>query len=353
MTLVTLPSPIAWPGISPNIGGGPTLATLATVDAAGEYVAYVFSAKENMVISHVAFRAGTATGSPTCTVSIETVDASGLPAGTDGFGSTGATTATITSNSWVLTALGASATISKGQIFCFRITYAAGTSQVIQQLGSVVFPQQTTLPYQVVNTGTPTKNISNGMTLVAFGSSSTTFYQVNGALPVTYTSGGFNNTNSAKRGLRFTPPMNCRAVGIRWYNSNTTGDYNVVIYNDAGTELSSSSTAGDGDHSGGSTFGTTNVFFDNAVTLTAGTAYRVAVEPTSATNVNVSIFTLPSANYRGASPAGTTAHYTTFATATWTDTATDTLPIMDVLIDQVDDGTGSGSSGGGQRVISG
>jgi hypothetical protein len=41
-------------------------------------------------------------------------------------------------------------------------------------------------------------------------------------------------------------------------------------------------------------------------------------------------------------PAGTTAHYTTFASAAWDDTNTSLLPLMELIIDQVDDGNGTG-----------
>lgn len=147
--------------------------------------------------------------------------------------------------------------------------------------------------------------------------------------------------------------MKCRAIGIRFYNSNASGDFNIAIYDDTtGTavELGSSSTAIDGDANAGTSSAVVTAFFDNTVTLTAGTTYRIAVEPSSATNVNVSTFTLPSANYRGASPSGTTAHYTTFVTGGWTDTATDQVPLMDIILDQLDDGA---SAGGVVGVIGG
>lgn len=345
MTLVSLPSPILWPGIAVTVAGAPTIAAGPTVDAAGEYIAYVFCAKEDMVVSHVGFRAGTSTGSPTIEVRIETVDASGLPSGTLWATNTNGTTGTVSSNTNVLQALTASASITKGQVFCVKIAYASGTSQVIQVINNINTIPSASLPYIVTNTGTPTKSaFGNNSSLVALGSSSTTFYHVPGAYPLSAAGAGtFNNTNSAKRGLRFTPPMNCRVIGIRWFSASAVGDYNAVIYSDAGSELSSSSTAFDGDYSGGIV--ATSVYFDNPVTLTAGTTYRAAIEPSSATNVNVSTITLPTVNYRTSSPAGTTAHYTTFATATWTDTATDTLPLLDILIDQVDDGAGSGGGG--------
>lgn len=354
MTLVTLPSPIFWPGLCGAISGGaPGFGNIATLDASGEYAAFVFVAREAMVISHVSFRVGTpAVGSPTATVTIEDLDASGFPSGTPAFGSSSGTSATISANTNVLVALGASATIAKGTFFCVKITYASGTSFIPAEISNTGTPFLTNNPYRVVNTGAPTKGVLNGAVL-GLGSSSTTFYQLPGTIPLSaITNGSFNNTNSAKRGLRFTLPFNCRIIGIRWYNSNNTGDYNAVLYNDAGTELSSSSTAFDGDAGSASANAACQIYFDNAVSGSAGTTYRAAIEPSSATNVNVTTMTLVSSSYRGASPAGTTAHYTTFASGSWTDTATDQLPIMDIIIDQIDDGSGTGG-GGGQRVFNG
>lgn len=355
MTLVSLPRPIGIPGLAFTTGGTPTITTEVTLDAAGEYIAYVFSAKEAMTISHVGFRAGTAAGSPTIEVRIETVDTStGLPSGTLWAANTNGTTGTVSSNTTVLQSLTASASVAAGQIFCVKIAYASGTSQQIQRINNYSTIFNPSVPYKVTNTGTPTKgtlgNTDGGM--IAVGSSATAFYLLPGMVPInSYSGGTFNNTNSAKRGLRFTPAFNCRAIGIRWYEAASVGDCNIVIYDDAGTELSSSSTAFDGDIVSGSSV--LHLYFDNPVTLAAGSTYRAVIEPSSATNVNVGTFTLASANYRSAFPGGATGHYTTFASAVWTDTATDTLPLLDVIIDQVDNGAGSGGGGGGQRVISG
>ena len=355
-TPVSLPSPIVWPGIVGPLSTGPSIANLVTLSSAGHYYAYVFVAREDMVISHIGVRYGTATGSPTITVGIETIDTTtGLPSGSAGFGSTNATTGTITSNTYVLTALGGSATISKGTVFAVKIALASGTSQIISMINAMNPALTSNLPYVVTNTGTPTKGIypvNSGM--IALGSSSTTFYQVPGTIPATTVTaaGAFNNsTAGAKRGMLFTLPMNCRIVGMRWYGAGTAGDYTVTVFDNAGNELSSSATAFDGDAWSGTGASTMTVYFDNPVTLTAGTPYRVAVEPTTTTNVNVGTLQFPSVNYRSASPAGTTASYTTFTTAGgWVDSATDTIPLMDIIIDQVDDGSGTGSGG---RIIGG
>jgi len=361
-TLVTLPGPLAYPNIATHFNANPGMGTGGTLTATGHYIAYILTAREDMVVSHVAFRTNSVTGTtPVATVTIETVDSGGLPSGTlwnAGGGGSTSTTGTLTSTTVFLQALAASATITKGQVFAVKIAVASGTtpSVGISNINQVaLFQNQTNLPYQVNNVGTPTKNVVNNSTAnIALGSSSTTFYQVTGTMPaIAAGNNTFDNTTAgAKRGLRFTIPMNARAVGVRLATQSSVGNYNVCLYDDAGTELNNSCTAYVGAASPATTAGPNWTYFDNTVTLTAGTTYRIAIEPTSATSVAVGTIQLPSASYRGASLLGTTGHYTTFTTAGgWIDTATDTVPLMDVLIDQIDNGAGTG--GGGGRIIGG
>jgi hypothetical protein len=349
MTLVSLPAPIPFPGILGNISNTVTVGNQTALTASGHYQAYVFEARENMTISHVAFRFGSVTSTPTIDVRIETVANTGIPSGTlwnlNGTGAAPNGSQAVVANTSYVLALTDSAVILKGEVFAVKLNNTTANSATPQAINSVAMPYTGNFPYQVVNTGTPTKSaLSNAM--IGLGSSSTSFYHVWGAIPpISYSAGTFNNTNSAKRGLRFTIPMNCRAVGLRWFSSTGVGDYNAVLYNDAGTELSSSSTAFDGDYSAAAQ-ACSIVYFDNTVSLTAGTIYRIVIEPTSATNVNVSTytFTQTTASLLTGSPAHglTNTHYTTFASSAWDDTNTTVLPLMDLIIDQIDNGSGTG-----------
>jgi hypothetical protein len=346
MTLVSLPGPIFWPGLTGSITNTPSIGNLTALTSAGShYQAYVVCAREDMTISHVAFRVGSATGSNDFDVRIETVATTGLPSGTLWATNTNGTVSGATANANYQAALTASASITKGQLFCVKLLLSSGTSATPQGVANVALTTLSNIPYSVLNTGTPTKgNLGTG--LIGLGSSSTAYYYVPGLIPpASYTASTFNNTNGAKRGLRFTPPMNCRAVGLRWFNSTAVGDFNAVLYSDAGSELSSSSTAFDGDATfGGQTV--SNVYFDNTVSLTAGTTYRLVVEPSSATNVNVSTFTIAQTTASGLTGTPVTGlsntHYTTFASSAWDDTNTTLLPLMDLIIDQVDNGSGTG-----------
>jgi hypothetical protein len=346
MALVQLLSPIQWPGIvgyrdgNSLSSGGDGLR-----DAAGEYSAYIMQAVEDMAVTHVALKCSAVSGSPTGEIRFEDVDASGLPSGSLLAANNNVITGTLTTTVGVH-ALGATANISRGQIFALMVKYDSGTSfqnQVTARLGNGA----PSLPYKVLNTGTPTKAGMTAMPCLAIGSGATTFYRHPSLLMVNSVGGGtFNNTSGARRGLRFTAPFDCRVVGIRHYPSNSVGNYNAIFMDDAGSELSSSSTAFDGDHNAASQFYGSDVFFDSPVVIAAGTTYRAVIEPSSATNVNFQTLVLPSTDYRAASPLGTFGHYTAYASAAWDDSATATLPYMDLLIDQIDDGAGGGGSGG-------
>lgn len=347
MTLQTLNAPMVWPDTYLAPDAAPAIGNTTVLDAAGEYHALVLQARQSMTISHVGFLSSSA-GSATAEIRIETVDTTtGLPTGTLWAANTNATTATLTTNVWELTALTASASISAGQVYCVKIAYASGTSVTLRH--SVMFDEpQATFPYAVVNTGTPTITAIISAMHWAIGSGSTSFYNVWGMVPAVnagLAQNAFNNTNSAARGLRFQIPFTGRCVGMLHFNSNTTGDFNYLLLDDAGSELSSSSTAFDGNINAALTTSIHILYFDNPVTLSSGTWYRAAVEPSSATNINISTLQVPSADYRSATPYGTNAHYATRASGSWTDTATNTLPLMQLLFDQLDDGAGSGGGG--------
>ena len=346
MTMATLNTAVVWPNMM--AGDLPAIANDVTLDAAGEYVAYVFMARQAMTISHVGWRTGTVTGTCTADTRIETVAADGTPSGTLWATNTNIVSGTLVATTWTLHALTASASIAAGQLFAIKILVSSlGTLFVVTNTSNMNGTNvQSNLPYHVTNTsGAAVKSrIVNVCKSLALGSSTTSFYSLPQMAPATaVTVSAFNNTNSAARGLRFQVPVKCRCVGIRTWASTSVGDFNIVLYNDAGTELSSSSTTLDGDHTAAVANAYIAAFFDSPVTLDANTWYRAVVEPSSATNTTLAFITLPGADYRSAWPHGTNAHYTTRASGSWTDSATDQLPVIELLLDQFDDGTGTGA----------
>lgn len=350
MTLQSLPLPIPYPGLCTAANSAPGLSGGTTLDAAGEYYSWVFTAQEDMLISHVGLKTSAAAGSPTADVRIETVDAAtGVPTGTLWAPNTNIVTAALTTT-FALHALTAAATIAKGEKYAIKVLYNSGTSFAFTALSALVFGMG--MPYAVTNvTGSAAKGAMTGFD-VAVGSSTSVFYPLRQFFPAaSIAANAFNNTGGARRGVRFQVPFKCQVNGFRMYVGTAVGDFSAALFDDAGAELSSSATAFEGDQTAAAASGGTCEFhFDNPVTLSPGVWYRLAIEPASATNCNMYTATLPSANYRSAWPGGTNFHYTTYTSGGgWVDTATDQVPFMDVLLKQLDDGV----SAGGAHVIGG
>jgi hypothetical protein len=344
MALQSLGAPTIWPPSHRVINASPTVSSLTTLDAAGEYSGVVICAREAMTISHVGFRPGTCTGAPTADIRIETVDATtGLPTGALWAANTNIVSATLVTGTWALEALTASASIARGDTFCLKIAYNNGTSTQTGAYAGVLI--SSILPYRVDNTGSPATALLSTHFNAALGSGATTFYAVPGLLPASSVANNTfsNSVAGAKRGLKFRVPFKCRVVGARYFTNGASGNFNIILEDSGGSELSSSSTAYDGNLMAALGTGMADCYFVNSVTLSPATDYRVMVQPSSATNCNISTATLPSADYRAAWPHGTNCLYSTYTTAGgYVDTATTQIPVMDLLIDQLDDGAGAG-----------
>lgn len=351
MALVALPSVFSFP-VPARGTATPAVGTTAaiTLDAAGEYTAVIFMARQAMTISHVGFHVTTATGSPTADVRIETVAADGMPSGTLWAANTNLVTGAL-STGWGLHALTASASVTAGQMVCVKVLYNSGTTLALSRVNNLVWGGSEGNPYAVLNTGTPTKTaLLSYCLLMAIGSSATSFYGLRSVIMPgsAITNTAYANATGERRGVRFQVPFPCRCCGMLDWNSASVGDFDISLYDDAGTLLESA--AVDGDHAVNTSVGTQNLFFDTPVTLAANTWYRAVKTPTSATNDTISVLTLPSADYMGGFGWGNgKAHYTTFTTAGgWVDSATDQIPLfMRPLMDQLDDGAGGGTTGGG------
>lgn len=349
MALQDLFKPLPWPGHYPPGSTSIAFTTTQAATASGHYDAVICCASRAMTISHVAFVPQAASGSAVAEIRIETVDATtGLPTGTLWGTNTNGTSGTLAANTVELVALTASATIAKGDVFAVMVKYSSGTSFNPGRFSAV--GTSGNLPYVATSTGTPATATGTPRAR-AIGNSSTTFYPTQGLIPAKSIGGGaFNNTNSAKRALRFKVPFKCRAVGISMYISTGTGDFNVAMLDDSGTDLGSTNKAYDGNKLANAA-SPTDLFFASGAILSPGVWYRASVEPSSATNVTFSTFVLPSAAYATGMPGGSNCHYATFASGSWTDTATDQVPILDILLDQLDDGVNV--SGGAAQLMSG
>jgi hypothetical protein len=335
--LISLPAPWRYP--SSFITNGTVGSTnVGTLDAAGEYTAFLFTARQAMTISHVGVYAGVS-GSPTADVRIETVDmTTGVPSGTLWDTDTNIVTGTLVSGN-NLVALTASATIAIGDQVAVKVAYNSGTSLNLSYSNSMVGTSSNS-PYLVTYTGgAAAKQAVPSKLVMSLGSSTTAFYSVDGLIPAVPANMVWDSGDSpVTRGLRFQLPFAARVCGLALFCGNDDGAFDYALYDDAGATLETASF--DPDFRIDTTSGMIECIFDAPVSLDADTWYRAAVTATtSGTDTRMYTLTLPSLNYRTAVAWGENAHYATFA-GSWTDTATAVIPLVCLLIDQIDNGGG-------------
>jgi hypothetical protein len=210
-------------------------------------------------------------------------------------------------------------------------------------------------PYRVTNVSGSAVKADVAIAQFGVGSATNTYYSVEGLMPVVSVGGGLYNsgTNAGiARALRFQVPFACQCVGLQHFNTGS-GDHTIMITNDAGTELGSTSTAITGVNNSSGSTSVQRSYFDTAVTLSPATWYRAVVTPTTVTNIRMDTFVLPSLGYMGGMPGGANCHYATYATAgSWVDSATGEVPLLDIMIKQLSDDVQVGG-GNVARVIGG
>lgn len=155
------------------------------------------------------------------------------------------------------------------------------------------------------------------------------------------TATSFNNTSTPdERALRFQVPVSCRCVGA-WFLADGDGDADIVLYDDASSVLVSASI--DPDVRIDANVRHYFVRWD-AQTLSANTTYRIAIKPTSATNLIAYHVTVASNGMLAAVPGGIEWYLSTRTDAgAWTDTTT-ARPMIGLTIDGYDVGAGGGGS---------
>jgi len=340
MAQQTLSAPLAFPGIVGHAASVPGLAAGDTIDGSGKYTALVLQAREAMSISHINFKLQSAVGSPTADLRVETVSG-GAPSGSLWAASTNVVTGALSASPTTV-ALGAPATIAKGDLFAIKALYNSGTSFALSVTSG--FSGVLGLPYRVTNvTGSAVKSVLSGGMTMALGSSLSSFYEVPGLFPaLSIAQNAFNNTSSAKRGVRFQVPFKCVAAGFRYVSASATGAFIARIEDVSGAELSGSSTSFGGDsHVATAASQFSFAFFDNDVELLPGVTYRLVIEPSSSTNCSLYTVTLPSSDLRSAWPGGSSWNYSTYtAGGGWDDTVTNQVPLLDLLISAIDYSTG-------------
>lgn len=318
----------------------------ATIDANGEKVALIFHAPKAGNIDRVCFRTGTVTTGDTVDVRLETVDTgTGQPTGTLWATNTNASQviANANDNTWFEVTLTAAGTVAEGDRVAVVVSLPAAGA-----VGNMA------MAYSALSAGLSgafamnyTTSWSLPLTTAPVGAvrySDGSYPFVHGLVPSSSINDVTFGTGSSpdERGNKITVPFACNVTGL-WCKlaSNSpsqTGDFDVVLYDDADNVLGSASHIGD-------LIAVNSIvdltFVGGDVTLDAGQVVRAVKKPTTASTTAFSDIVAPS-GAGSALPGGTASVYTERTDAgSWTDVSDRWAPIG-LILSALDDGAGGG-----------
>ena len=341
-----------------------------TLDSTADQLAWLGMASFTDSLTKIYFRTGTVTTGADVDVRIETV-ANGRPTGALWAANTNivVTIADGDDNVWKTATLTAAASLVMGDEFAIVINSSAGTPNLDLAASNATFTGGGIGQYPILlfnSTGTfAVLTIRNLEWIAEFSSAGVKYVAgltpVDGAVTLTSYD---NATATNERGLRFQVPFKQRCIGARVCVGNVVagGDFTISLWDAAGdtdAEALGQSVI-DGDSvSANTTDGYFEVYWEAPVTLTINTTYYIGVRADTANNIT--LFECPTAGTGEpataikAFPAESTELY--LATRTWSGgtgsawtTTTTTMPIIELIFDQLDDGA---SSGGAVNPING
>ncbi len=312
----------------------PTFGTFS-IQASTSKVAWIFVAQEAAVVTALGFRYGARTGTPPIQqISLQGVDATGLPDGTiQGGGSPASNTftppaTTAWDGTWQWITLLNTFTLVKGTAYSIVVEYSSGTinssnassyTNNVSDLAPKIGP-----PYALTNTAGTWTKISSGTADPLFGYQSAS--RSYGLIMQNYLADAIG-TNNNRIAWKFNFPTTWfntfQLTGIRVDTSTpaATLNWKFGIWNAAGTALASVQLDGDITTSAASSNRMVDAYFTSLVTLNAGTDYYAGLERIDgacsvwyvqvAANADLSAY-----------PFGITSYYSAWNGSTWTDTNT-------------------------------
>ena len=314
----------------------------STALVASGKIGFVFQAPKTGTIDRILWQSGTAAGSPTVDVRLETVG-TGSPSGTLFATNTNVVTGTVASNTAYESTLTAGATVTQGDFLSMVWAYASGTSIQIALASSTpasggVIASQLNLP-QISTAGTYSL-ISGRLAYAALRYSDGAYCPI-AAGGVAYGIGStISQYTSGEKGIRFRLPYTARVAGF-WTSCDPDVDHTINLYADStapgGTAILSQAVATNRfiqKNAVGSVFS-----FASKATLAANTWYRLVASSSGSPGIRYQINTISSASYAAA--VATDHHQTESSGGSWVNTDT-ILPQIGLVIDGLDNGVGGG-----------
>jgi hypothetical protein len=347
---------LIWPTMVPQ--GGTWAFTNTRINATGQLVAFVFQVDYSGTLDWFEWRTGTVTNNPDNGVktSFMTVDpATGNPDGVvDEFRDN---PAALSANTWqvpagVMTSDGTNGgvkrTVTAGEwLACVmgNVTFTAGDDWYVATLNIGTGFALGSAYLTTYNGASWAKQTGNGI-VVALRYSDGTYRIIRGdnAWPaVSVSSVNFNSGSTPdERALRFQVPRRARVKGVA-YRGTLAGDADFVLYDGASNVLATVSA--DKDIRNGTTSIWNTVFFSSSVWVQANTTYRLAMKPTSGTNVSLQEFSAGANARLGGLVTGVEGYLSTRTDGgAWTDTNAD-VPLLSLIFDDIGGGSAATFTG--------
>lgn len=279
----------------PDIPAFPIVVGGATANSvAGEKNAQVLQAAETMVVTAISFKVNALTTAGNVDVSIQTLDpATGSPTGTLWSAGAEALAFPLTTANTIYTAtLTTPVTINRGDIYVIVLTNPATSNPnyALATQGSSA-RLTTTFPYRIRSTsaGVWTKAVNAPFVVVPVVSGAYPF-MLHGGLVHNFTAESFNSGTASgsggdERGVMFNLPYGVRVTGAWIFEPG--GPFELVLYDAADNVLMTSQTFPNAARATAGS-GTVGVYmFNGTYDTLPNVTYRLAIKPTSTTNVSI------------------------------------------------------------------
>lgn len=331
-----------------STSSAPSMASITTIDADGEAVAFLIEAPVTDSINEIGFPIGIKTSNGDMDVRIETDNGSGSPSGTLWGTNTNGSVTITAANTWYTATLTSAASVTKGDRYWVVLQRPSGgtlnarpTYQTSMQIG-------VGLPGVMSKTSASFVYSSSANTSIGISYTSAGYIRHVQTFPISgITSTNFSSSSSPDvYGNTYTPTYAHKANHIALF-ADFDGDVTVkVIDNDGSTVLASSTNPSYIPLSAGASLNM--ILLDNEVTFTPGNTYRIICEPGS-TPMTMYRYNFDSATIRAAMSGGNNWVATSAKDPTgngdYTDD-TDAMYAIFVIPSAYDDGAGGGGGGG-------
>lgn len=335
---------IPWATATPSLN-----TTTFVLDAASEKAALIFQATKAGTINKIGFHVGAYTSTATFEVELQTVNASdGFPSGTK-VGSSTQATVSVTATGWYEATMATGGAVTRGTLYAVVLqqpSASPGNFNISAAAGVYQTDNNPNCPYGALFTASWAK--SARMPSVAVYYDDGTLEYIPGLVPATAVNSHAINTGTTpdEIALRFQVPVACKmgAVAFRMAPGGSTRTYDVILYDNGGTALSTTSFDTD-QLSSTSANAVPVLFIESEQTLTANTTYRLALKPTTASNQTFYSFDVNANAILAACDGGIECYWSQRTDGgAWSDTTT-RRPLITPILTSFDDGAGTGSGG--------